>query len=378
MPKFIRVLSGILGAAIFLGLLRVLFIFFPVEDIAPAWRLYAYIGAGIIGFLIFFLLTEHGVRLFRRLVEALSEKVEKIPFSDVLVGVLGLIIGLVIAGLITHPILGWSFSVLGNSIGVLISVIIYLVLGLLGIRIAVKNKSDIARWIHQWRPSSEDKKEIAAEGKREKKKSHSAKMGKNARSIRPKVLDTSSIIDARIFEVIELGFLEGPFIISELVLQELQHIADSPDSLRRERGRRGLDQLADFQEHNKDVLIDESDFGQDMEVDLQLVKLAADRGGILITNDFNLNKVARVQNIQVLNVNELANALRPNFIPGDTLSIEIRKAGKEYGQGIGYLDDGTMVVVENGYEYLGQKKDMVVTSVLQSPAGKMVFTRVEE
>ena len=187
----------------------------------------------------------------------------------------------------------------------------------------------------------------------------------------PKILDTSVIIDGRIFEVMRAGFLEGTIVVSHYVLEELQHISDSSDPLRRERGRKGLD-------HIHEIIIDNREISKPKEVDSKLLVLTQQYDGRLVTNDFNLNKVATVQNIPVLNVNDLANALKPIVIPGEHMTVSVIKHGKEPEQGLGYLEDGTMIVVENGRDAIGQTVDTIVTSVLQTSAGKMIFTRIPE
>ena len=191
-----------------------------------------------------------------------------------------------------------------------------------------------------------------------------------------KILDTSVIIDGRIADIAETGFLSGTLIIPRFVLLELQHIADSSDPMRRKRGRRGLDILNKLQKSNYPVEIIDTDFPSVPAVDSKLVELAKAMTCPIITNDFNLNKVAELQGVTVLNINELSNALRPVVLPGEEFKVFVLREGKEYNQGVGYLDDGTMVVVDSGREYLNQKVDVVVTSVLQTTAGRMIFARV--
>lgn len=194
-----------------------------------------------------------------------------------------------------------------------------------------------------------------------------------------KILDTSVIIDGRIAEVCEAGFLDGVFLVPQFILQELQHIADSPDSLKRARGRRGLDILHRIQKMSHiTVRITDEDFPKIREVDSKLVALARAHGGKVITNDFNLNKVAELQGVTVLNINELANALKPVVLPGEALKVFVIKEGKEYNQGVAYLDDGTMVVVENGRKLIGKNAEVTVTSVLQTTAGRMIFSKPRE
>lgn len=196
---------------------------------------------------------------------------------------------------------------------------------------------------------------------------------------RIKVLDTSVIIDGRVADLCETGFLEGTCLVPQFVLHELQHIADSSDSLKRARGRRGLDVLNKIQKMTDvDVRIVEEDFPHVKEVDAKLVVLAKKVGGSIMTNDLNLNKVAELQGVRVLNINELCNALRPVVLPGEAIRVFVLKEGKEAGQGVAYLDDGTMIVVDNARRCIGRNVDVVVTSVLQTTAGRMIFTRLKE
>ncbi len=194
-----------------------------------------------------------------------------------------------------------------------------------------------------------------------------------------KVLDTSVIIDGRISDVCEAGFLEGGFIIPQFILQELQHIADSTEPIKRARGRRGLDILHKMQKmsHITVKIVDE-DFPNIKEVDAKLVALAKMLNAKVVTNDFNLNKVAELQGVSVLNINELANSLKPVVLPGETMRIFVLKEGKEYNQGVAYLDDGTMVVIENGRRLIGKNADVTVTSVLQTTAGRMIFSKLKD
>jgi uncharacterized protein YacL len=194
-----------------------------------------------------------------------------------------------------------------------------------------------------------------------------------------RILDTSVIIDGRVADIAEAGFMGGIILIPQFVLRELQQIADSSDSAKRNRGRRGLDILQRIQKNsNLDVQIYEADFPQVKEVDLKLIELGKQLNAPIVTNDFNLNKVAHLRGVEVLNINELANALKPVVLPGEIMRVFILKEGKEYNQGVAYLDDGTMVVVDNARRQIGKNVDLVVTSVLQTTAGKMIFGRVED
>lgn len=194
-----------------------------------------------------------------------------------------------------------------------------------------------------------------------------------------KVLDTSVIIDGRIADVAETGFLGGTLIIPNFILAELQQVADSADSSKRQRGRRGLDMLQRLRNNSKlDIQIVETDFPAVKEVDLKLIELGKQLDAVIVTNDFNLNKVSQLRGVSVLNINELANALKPVVLPGEAMRVFILKEGKEYNQGVAYLDDGTMVVVDNARRLIGKTTDIAVTSVLQTTAGKMIFGRLWE
>lgn len=194
-----------------------------------------------------------------------------------------------------------------------------------------------------------------------------------------KVLDTSVIIDGRIADVAETGFLGGTLVIPQFILTELQQVADSPDSSKRQRGRRGLDMLQRLRNNSKiDIQIVETDFPAVKEVDLKLIELGKELDAVIVTNDFNLNKVSQLRGVSVLNINELANALKPVVLPGEAMRVFILKEGKEYNQGVAYLDDGTMVVVDNARKLIGKTADVAVTSVLQTTAGKMIFGRLWE
>jgi uncharacterized protein YacL len=194
-----------------------------------------------------------------------------------------------------------------------------------------------------------------------------------------KILDTSSIIDGRIADMAETGFLEGPLLAPEFVLRELQMVADSQDGSKRQRGRRGLDVLQRMQANERlDVQIIKTDYAQIREVDLKLIELAKELSGKILTTDFNLNKVAHLHSVEVLNINDLANSLKPAVLPGEKMNVAILKEGKEYNQGVGYLDDGTMVVVDHARRMIGRSVEISVTSVLQTASGKMIFGKIDE
>ena len=312
-----------------------------------------YISMSIIFGIIFFLLAPKVICGGRKLASFIEKELQNVPAYEIALGSVGLIIGLIIAYLLSQPFYNLDIPYLG----VIISIVLYLIFGYLGIKIPTRKKEDFSNAFENMKKSSGKDK------------------FKNCRSC-PKVLDTSVIIDGRIADICKTGFIEGPLVIPEFVLQELQHIADSSDSLKRNRGRRGLDILNKIQkELDIEVIIHEKKFEDVKEVDAKLLKLTQLLKGKIITNDYNLNKVAEVQGIAVLNINELANAVKPVVLPGEEMVVQVIKDGKEVGQGLAYLDDGTMIVVEGGKKYIGETIDVLVTSVLQTSAGRMIFAK---
>ena len=385
MKKLFRFLIALVGTGLFIGGFLLVERFNLLPEMRGNLRTGLFIGAGITGFLLAFLLAPRLTSMIRRSMDSFTGQMEKVPLMDIIFGTIGLLIGLIIAGLISNPILQLSISHLGNFLGVAISVAIYIVLGLLGIRLAVRSKDEIIAGLTGLKEDIISRGTRSAEGKVKNKNKrswgHSPVEDTGELLVpapeSPKILDTSVIIDGRIFEVIKVGFIEGPYVISNYVLEELQHISDSADGLRRERGRKGLDSINELQQIRKnDVVVDNTIIDEVKEVDAKLLVLTKQYGGKIVTNDYNLNKVATVQDIPVLNVNDLANALKPIVIPGELMEVNIIKEGKEPEQGLGYLDDGTMIVVENGRNYIGRTVMTTVTSVLQTSAGKMIFTRI--
>lgn len=305
---------------------------------------------------IFFLISPWIIKMITSIMEYFERSLQKVPANEILFGTGGAIIGLIIVSLIVN--LFPEKSVLVSVIAVILAVI----MAALGADIAVRRREDLIAFFSNVKKSGNVKE----------------KKGKNSKG-EPKILDTSVIIDGRIFDICQTGFIEGSLIIPNFVLQELRHIADSSDSLKRNRGRRGLDVLNKIQkELNIDVQIYEKDFPNITEVDSKLLKLAQVLNGKVVTNDYNLNKVAEFQGVSVLNINELANAVKPVVLPGEEMHIQVVKDGKEAGQGVAYLDDGTMIVVEGGRRHIGETLDVVVTSVLQTAAGRMIFARQKD
>jgi len=282
----------------------------------------------------------------------LEIQMRKVPFQIMASSALGFLVGFGIAIL-----LGYSLERLGFFPLIItrqIQVLLLIVLGYAGFVVGAKKGEQL---------SLKDIQMLFQEGE-----------GK----VSFKILDTSVIIDGRIADLCETGFIEGILIVPQFILRELQHVADSSDSLKRNRGRRGLDILQRMQKSNNvEVQISEEEFPNVREVDLKLIELGKKLNAKLVTNDFNLNKVCQLRGVSVLNINQLANALKPVVLPGERMKVFILKEGKDISQGVAYLDDGTMVVVDNARKYIGKTIDITVTSVLQTTAGKMIFGRYE-
>lgn len=303
---------------------------------------------GVAGFLLFPFVTWLEGRLART------------AFIDIILGSIGLISGLFIAAL-----LGMIFGDV-PLFGALISILSAVIFGYLGITVATRKREEVGEALGSIFSRSAKKEQAAAAVQAAQEYS-----GVNG----PKILDTSVIIDGRIADIVKAGFIEGPLVVPAFVLEELRHIADSSDVLKRNRGRRGLDILNRIQkELGADVRIYEGEVDAP-EVDSKLLKLARTLKGKVVTNDFNLNKVAELQGVTVLNINELANAVKPVVLPGEEMSVLVVKDGKEPGQGVGYLDDGTMIVVDGGKRHMGDTIGVLVTSVLQTAAGRMIFAK---
>ena len=308
--------------------------------------------------LIFFRLTPAFKKQGNKMANNLESDLQKMSANDIVMGTVGLIAGLIIAFLISQIYVGIKVPYLD----VILNIITYIILGYLGIVIATKKGKDIRGSLLNWRTGG------TGSGRGGKAKSDAA----------PKILDTSVIIDGRIADIMKTGFIEGQIVIPEFVLVELRHIADSSDALKRNRGRRGLDILNKIQnEYGVEIYnsTGEKSLEEIPEVDVKLLKLAQIMNGKVVTNDFNLNKVAGIKGVDVLNINELANTLKPVVLPGEEMVLSLVKEGKENNQAVAYLDDGTMIVVEDGKRFIGQTIKVIVTSVLQTSAGRMIFAK---
>lgn len=314
----------------------------------------------IMGFggLVGLLLEPAALSAVSRAATSIEAGLKRTSLAELVAGSLGVIVGLIIANLLAISVRGIPY------VGTYLAILINLVLGYLGIYVAVKKREELFNVLAAFPRSVE-----RVVGGREK---HS----KGAQKPSYKILDTSVIIDGRIADIARCGFIEGTLVVPGFVLEELQHIADSSDVLKRNRGRRGLDILNRMRkEQNVTVQILEKDFEDTSEVDFKLVKLAKLLDAKILTNDFNLNKVAELHGVTVLNINELANALKPVVLPGEEMVVHVIKDGKESGQGVAYLDDGTMIVVDGGRKYIGEQIGVLVTSVLQTAAGRMIFAK---
>ena len=312
------------------------------------------IGSG----LIFFLLSPRVARSTESLTQNLDSATKDRPLREFVFGVIGLVVGLMIAFLVSQT---WS-NIAIPIVGLILSVAVYIFLGYMGWYIGSHKADDFFSGLKQLNP---------VRGGRTS--------GKNKnQDLSPKILDTSVIIDGRIADILKTGFIEGQIVIPEFVLVELRHIADSSDSLKRNRGRRGLDILNKIQTQFG-VEIYNTDNKKSLknipEVDVKLLELASLMNGKVVTNDYNLNKVAAIKGVPVLNINELANTLKPVVLPGETMTLTPIREGKDPAQALAYLDDGTMIVVEDGRKYIGQEISVTVTSVLQTSAGRMIFAR---
>lgn len=319
------------------------------EDPQQFARIFGLVGA-LVGLVLTPYITVHPFRALRRMLAQISSRA-------LLAGLFGLVISLVIAGLLAFPL-----SLLPRPFSQILPLVFAVLISYFGVTVFISRQNDILSFINLPNRSA------TPEGR-------TRSGSENGTSI---LMDTSVIIDGRIVDIARTGFVPGALIIPRFVLNELQHIADSGDKLRRQRGRRGLEVVANLQKDAKlGVRISDVDVEGTRNVDDKLVILARQMHAPVLTNDFNLNRVAELQGVTILNINELANAVKTIFLPGEELAVKVIQAGREPRQGVGYLDDGTMVVIQDGGEYIGQTLQASVTKVLQTAAGRMVFAKPE-
>ncbi len=309
-------------------------------------------GIGIVSAALFYLGMNCFLRMGRNFIKVINQRLDDTAIEVIIGGMAGSFMGILVGVLSSFPL-----AVI-RGLGSYLTLLVFMISVWLGFKIGSRRAFDVFNTI-PWGSRSNDH----SPGPAEIKESY-------------KVLDTSAIIDGRIYDVCLSSFLEGPIIVPTFVIEELQHIADSSDAIRRNKGRRGLELLSKMKKHSS-IKIDiiEANITQEKDVDGMLVCLCKQLNASIITNDYNLNKVAELQGIKVLNINELTNAVKIIVYPGETMQVAIIKEGKEYGQGVGYLEDGTMVVVEEANHEIGQDIEVVVTSVFQTAAGRMIFTR---
>ena len=350
MKQVIRILiSGVIAGLIALGITELQAMGLIPKSIEGTLNS-IYVNKEIIIFVLAFVLMFFtiSIPLSRRMAEKIDKSISKYPMQEILMYIIGLGIGLYVAYLAST-----AFKTSGNNrISEILILLIYVGLGGFGIYLDHLKKEEIKGWI--------------------------SKKGEALTHTSPaKILDTSVIIDGRILDIINTGFIEGKVIIPSFVLDELRHIADSSDVLKRNRGRRGLDILNEIRNTKLNTVeVIDIDYSEIEEVDSKLLKLAKQIQGKVVTNDFNLNKVARFQKVPVLNINDLANAIKQVVLPNEEMRVQIVKEGKEQEQGLAYLNDGTMIVVEGGRKYVGKNVTIIVNTVLQTSAGRMIFARV--
>ena len=347
MQQVIRILiSGLIAGLIAIGATQL-----EIIGIMPDLFHHLYLSGELIIFALVFavIFFTFSIPLAKKIALQVERFIDKYPMQEILMYIIGLGIGLYVASLTTTVIKIDD----RNKIREIFIILIYLGLGFFGMYLVHLKKNEIKGWISK-------KGEVLGQ------------------STHPKILDTSVIIDGRILDIINTGFIEGNIIIPSFVLDELRHIADSSDVLKRNRGRRGLDILNEIKSSTMiTVEVVDIDYSDLDEVDSKLLKLAKQIQGKIVTNDFNLNKVARLQKVSVLNINDLANAIKQVVLPNEELQVLVIKEGKEKAQGIAYLNDGTMIVIEDGKMYVGQTIDIIVSTVLQTSAGRMIFAKAK-
>ncbi len=357
MQKILRAAISLMGLFIGIPIAGSLLRNTPILTYIPN-EVVIYAGCMLLSALILFILFPLFTAGVKKLSAGFEEGMEDSNILEISYSVGGLIIGLVLAALIASafnqipiPWVSWALTIPT-----------YLILGYMGFTLPRQRMDEINNLFGKMR---QPKEPTGATTKVKKKDAAHAKL-----------LDTSVIIDGRIHDIFRTGFMEGPLIVPVYVLNELQLISDSADDLKRSKGRRGLDIVAQLQkEYDGEIIVLEEDYDDIHEVDAKLIKMAKSRKWKIVTNDYNLNKLASVQGIQILNINDLANAVKTVVLPGEEMSVTLIKAGKENGQAVGYLEDGTMIVVENGRGLIGQTIGVDVTSVLQTSAGRMIFAK---
>lgn len=359
--RLFRILVILLGVGLGLALAkfvddRYTAVLIRDENFIWLWKVILFAGLAFLGGLLFFALSNQIAKHWISWSGAVEKRLDNMPAHQVASSVTGLILGLIVAALLSG-----IFKSLGSGMAIsVLSAILYLALGSLGFTIGHKRSKEFSAMLMRFNTSRDN---------------HRSRKNGSAGVI--KLLDTSAIIDGRVFEICKTGFVEGTLNVPQFVVDELQHVADSSDDGKRERGRRGLDLLKHMQEELQNrIVINETDYPDVTDVDVKLLRLAKQNGWAIVTADYNLGKAAAVNEVRVLNVNELANALRYTVTQGQELTVRITREGREAGQGLAYMNDGTMLVIEGGKEFVGMEKRVTVTSVLQTSAGRMIFAKL--
>lgn len=377
--QLLRALIALVGAGVGAGLTAMVHQLLAQANLSyhvPVKTLViVYISMCALGGLIGFLLSNRLLRWFVDWGNRLEQRMERMPIGQMFSSVTGLICGLIIAALLSQILNFVGASLFTTAI----SAILYVIFGALGLSIGFKRARDIVDMQDKFYGFRE-RRALRKSARQARESAEEEGDGEDAfGQAQAKILDTSVIIDGRIFAVARTGFLEGEMVVPQFVLDELRRVADSADARRRSRGRRGLDLLQKArQEPGMRLRVDPTDWQDTEETDVKLLRLARETGGRVVTNDFNLNKVAAVSGMKVLNLNDLAGALKPAVLAGEEMETTITKEGKEPGQGVGYMEDGTMIVVEGGRRHVGETVQVVVTTVIQTSAGRMIFSRLKE
>ena len=357
LERLLRLLLVLLGIGIGLAIAQLGLQWYRLSNTDPGvlrWLpIASYTGMGVLGGLVFLLLSGRILRRFTQLSGAMQKSFDKMPLNQVMSAVIGLILGLIVAALLRSVL-----AFMGNSMATMtLSAILYVTLGALGYNIGKKRSREFTAMVTR------------ISGVREKRKT--VRRGYASR----KFLDTSALVDGRIVPLLRTGVLEGEIVLAQYVIDEIQTLADSSDPQTREKGKRGLEMLRILQDESL-ATVDDGDDDATRDVDVKLMRAARDCGGTVITTDTTLQKAAAVSGVKTVNLHALADALRPAVTEGMVLTLRLTKEGKESGQGIGHLPDGTLVVVENGKEAIGQEAEVTVPAVRQSPSGRMLFARM--
>lgn len=355
----ISLLGAGAGAALALTAIHLIQTGSPERTLGVGTIVALYAGFCVTLGIVFFLLSNPIIHAFRHMSRALMGWLDATPVQQLVPAVLGMVLGLVIAALLCGILDRMGDSIFTTAL----AAILYLALGVFGYTIGLRRGEEVAEHF------------LPVNRKVSRKKRSHFRLRKSA-ALPEKLLDTSALIDGRVLDVRQAGFLEGMLVVPSFVLNELRRIADAQDPVRRAKGRRGLEILEQLQQQcGKEYAVDAADWPEEADVDIKLLKLAKERRAAVVTGDYNLSRAAQVSGVRVLSIDRLASSLRPALVAGEQIALEIVRDGKEAEQGVGYLPDGTMVVVEGGRSLVGQKIQVQVTSVLQTHAGRMIFAR---